>query len=88
MARWHIHAWILREKVARPEKDAHGLRRHDREVLRGREMSETKCVPDNNIRIVNRLVWITGDPFGQTQRRLATGLWYMSARRIQLLFII
>lgn len=88
MARWHIHAWILRKEVTRPEKDAHGLRRHNREVLRRREVSKTKRVPDNDVRIVNRLVWVTGDPFGQTQRSLPTGLRYMSACRIQLLLII
>jgi hypothetical protein len=70
IARWDVESWVPRKEIPWSQQQCHGFCRHDREVLGGREMRDAKCVPEDNVGIVDRGVAV-GDPFGDASGRLA-----------------
>ena len=84
-ARRNIQCRVPSEEVPRTKKQRHRFRRHDGEIFRGREMGQTKGVPQDDIGIVNGAVR-SGcfDPGWNALRRLARGLWDVAAGRVNL----
>lgn len=118
VARSHVHARILGEKVARAEKSihqimsalqhsqqlthhdqmgemevlgegrkdvhSHRLSRHDRVILRRREMRDAKGVPEDHVRVVELALRIGCDPGWDALRWLARGLRDVAAGWVDL----
>jgi hypothetical protein len=50
-------------------------------------MSDTECVPEDDIRVLDRGVAV-GDPFGDSAGGLTGGLWDVAAGGVELLVVI
>jgi hypothetical protein len=62
ITRRDIERRILGKEIPRSKQQRHGFCRHDGKVLRRWEMRDAECMPEDNIRILNRGLAI-GDPF-------------------------
>ena len=51
-------------------------------------MRDAKCVPEDNIRVVNVLIGVLGDPVGETLRGLAGRLRDMAAGGVELVVLV
>jgi hypothetical protein len=71
---------------------SHRLRRHNREVLRRREVRQSKGVPQHDVLVVEVCVGVRGDPGGDALGGLAGGLgdgwsWPSSSGRVDVLVV-
>lgn len=69
VARWHIHTRVVGEEVPWAKQQSHGLNWHNGEVLRGRNVCDSECVPQNDVCVFGAGCSL-GDPLGETQRGL------------------
>jgi hypothetical protein len=69
VTRWDVHDWVVGEEVARAQQEGHGLDGHDGEVLWGWDVSHSKGVPQDKVRVLDGLAAVT-DPLGQAARGL------------------
>jgi hypothetical protein len=63
---------------------SHRLRRHNREVLRRREVRQSKGVPQHDVLVVEVCVGVRGDPGGDALGGLAGGLGDVAAGGVEL----
>lgn len=73
VARRDVHDGVVGEEVAWTQQERHRLGRHDGEVLRRRDVRHAEGVPEDNVRVVDRLAALA-DPLRQAARRLPGGL--------------
>lgn len=76
--RRHVHDGVVQEEVPRPQEERHGLDRHDREVLRRREMHHAERVPQDDVLVVDALLTVA-DPFREADVGFAGCLRHMAA---------
>ena len=54
--RRHVHDRIIIKEIPRPQQYAHWLTWHDGEIFRRRKVYKSKCMPEHNVLVVNRLL--------------------------------
>lgn len=85
VAGWNVEDRILAEEVAWAQKQGHRFSWHDGEILRGREMSDSKRVPQDDVRVVNGAVWSCFlNPGGEAVGGFTGGLWNVAAGWVKL----
>jgi hypothetical protein len=69
---------------SRGHSHSHRLRRHNRKILRRREMRQSESVPQHDVLVVKARVGVRGDPGGDALRGLAGGLGDVAAGGVEL----
>jgi len=85
-ARLNIQPRILNKKVIRPQNQTNTLRRHKREILRTREMRQSKGVPQHHIGILDIAGGGILDPLRESHGGLSAGLRDVFAGGVDLVF--